>query len=70
MREKSDNKFVSASLFFIFNKIGIWSVRGACPGLLIVIQSTERPWCLNLQSVVDDLLTLDLALPNNWEQSK
>jgi hypothetical protein len=49
----------------IFNKTGIWSVRGACPGLLIAIQSTERPWCLNVQSGVDDLLTLDMALQNN-----
>jgi hypothetical protein len=52
-------------VFFFFNKTGIWSVRGACPGLLIVIQSTERPWFLNVQSGVDDLLTLDMALPNN-----
>lgn len=52
-------------VFFFFNKTGIWSVRGACPGLLIVIQSTERPWCLNVQSGVDDLLTLDMAPPNN-----
>lgn len=51
--------------FFIFNKTGIWCVRGACSGLLIVIQYTERPWCLNLQSGLDDLLTLDMALPNN-----
>jgi hypothetical protein len=65
MREKPNNKFVSASSLFIFNKTGILSGRGACTGLLIVIQSTERPWCLNVQSGVDDLLTLVMALPNN-----